>query len=58
VDLAALGSSDDYGLIIVSTHVWDRVSERAKRMPKVVQVQNELDMQSLEEIRIRAGILV
>lgn len=57
-DLAAVADSGTYGLIIVSAHVWDRVPEKARRSANVALVQNELDMQSLEQVRIAAGILV
>jgi hypothetical protein len=56
-DLGALAETDDYRLIVVSIHLWEQVSERARRQPKVVYTQYEPDMQSLEEIRLRAGVL-
>jgi hypothetical protein len=57
VDLGALAETDEYQLIVVSIHVWDHVPERARRQPKVVYSQYEPDMQSLEEIRLQAGVL-
>lgn len=56
-DLGALAETDEYRLIVVSIHVWDQVTERARRRSKVVCSQYDPDMQSLEEIRLRAGVL-
>lgn len=57
VDLAALAETDEYRLIVVSIHFRDQVSERVRRQPRVVYSQYEPDMQSLEEIRLKAGVL-
>jgi DNA-binding transcriptional regulator YhcF (GntR family) len=56
-NLGALAETDEYRLIVVSVHVWDEVPERARRRAKVVCSQYDPDMQSLEEIRLKAGVL-
>jgi hypothetical protein len=56
-DLAQVAAQGSYRLVVVSVHVWDKLPERARRMPNVVQSESEPDMQSLEEIRLPAGVL-
>ena len=57
-DMSALAANGHYRLIIVSVHLWDEVPEAAKQSPIVIANQNEPDSESLEEIRIPAGVLV
>lgn len=57
-DWAELGEIDRYPLIVVSRHVWEQVPEKTRRLPHVVPSDNELNMESLEKARVRAGVLV
>lgn len=57
-DLADLAARGEYRLIIVSVHLWDGLPGQIRRSSRVVRTQNEFDVQSLEEIRISAGIIV
>jgi len=56
-DVGAVAETGVYRLIIVSVHVWDQISERARRKSNVVCSQYEPEVQSLEEIRLKAGVL-
>lgn len=47
-----------FALVIVSTHIWDELPENVRRLPNVVRSESEPDMESLEEIRISAGVPV
>jgi GntR family transcriptional regulator len=56
-DLAQVAAQGTYQLVVVSVLVWDQLPERVRRMRSVVQSESEPDMQSLEEIRLPAGVL-
>jgi len=53
-DLVANGK---HGLIIISPHLWHEIPDKLKKLPVMIRSQNEPDPQSLEEIRIQAGVL-
>jgi len=57
-DLADEVESGRYRLAVVSRHIWDEIPERARRLANVVPNENQLVMESLERIRVAAGILV
>jgi hypothetical protein len=56
-DLGVLADTGRYRLIIVSIHVWEKISERARRRSNVACSQYVPEVQSLEEIRLKAGVL-
>lgn len=58
VDLESREIQKEYALIVVTSHMWDAVPEKIKRLQTVVPSQRELDMHALEEIRLSAGVLV
>lgn len=57
-DFLRLQDTRRQALIIVSAHVWDELPEKLRELPNVVVAHYEVDMHSLEEIRIAAGILI
>jgi DNA-binding transcriptional regulator YhcF (GntR family) len=57
-DLAAAASDGEYGLLVVSWHIWDDIPEEARRLDNVVSSENEIIMESLERTRTAVGILV
>ena len=57
-DFAAEAASGKYQLIVLNPPVWTQVPPRVRRLPRIVSVFSELDMQSLEQIRIAAGVVL
>jgi GntR family transcriptional regulator len=57
-DLTGLANTDEFKLVVVSSHVWDDLPEKAKKLPMVVRSDTEPDMESLEQIRISAGVFI
>lgn len=47
-----------YRLIVLFPHVWQRTPVKIRRMTRAVRVSVELDPESLEELRVAAGVLV
>ena len=47
-----------YRLIVASAHVWDEIPERVRRSRRVVRSQSEPDLQSIEELRLAAGVVI
>lgn len=56
-DLAVLAKNASPELIVVSYHLWDELPETARRSPKIIQTETEIDMASLEAMRNRAGVI-
>jgi GntR family transcriptional regulator len=56
-DLVALAKESDRELIVVSYHLWDELPETARRNPKIIPTETEIDMASLEAMRNRAGVI-
>ena len=57
-DLTSFVLAQRYGLALFSPLVWEKLPARAKRMVRVAPAFSEPDPQSLEEIRIAAGVLM
>ena len=57
-DLVTLAKARRYRLILLFPLVWEQMPAKIKRMATTVRVVMEPDPQSLEEVRIAAGILV
>lgn len=57
-NLAELVRSGKYRLIIVSNRLWDNFPPPLKKMRRITHPRLEVDRTSLEEARIRAGIIV
>jgi len=57
-DLADDVERGRYRLAVVSRHIWDDIPEKARRLPNVIPNENVLVMESLERVRVAAGILV
>jgi DNA-binding transcriptional regulator YhcF (GntR family)/vacuolar-type H+-ATPase subunit F/Vma7 len=47
-----------YQLILLFPHVWERTPAKIRRITRAVRVVVEPDLQSLEEVRVAAGVLV
>lgn len=54
--LSELAASRKYDLILVSTHLWNQIPEHTKNI--VIRAETQVDLQSLEEARIAAGIIM
>jgi GntR family transcriptional regulator len=47
-----------YRLIVASVHVWEKLPEKVRRMPNVIESQSEPEPESLEKVRMLAGVIV
>jgi DNA-binding transcriptional regulator YhcF (GntR family) len=50
--------SPKYSLVIFSNRIWDEIPEKVKKMPRVIHPMMDIDLASLESIRIRAGVVI
>ena len=57
-DLAELAVTEKYRLLIVSGHLWEGLPEKARRLASVIPTVTQIDMESLETVRVQAGVLL
>ncbi len=57
-DPARFVKSKNYQLVIFSNRIWDEIPEKVKKMPRVTRPMMDIDLASLESIRIRAGVVI
>lgn len=57
-NLAKIARSGQYDLILISNRMWDDISDDLKRLKVISRPKLEVDRISLEEARIRAGVIV
>ena len=57
-DLAELAVTEKYRLLIVSVHLWEGLPEKARRLASVIPTETQIDMESLETVRVQAGVLL
>lgn len=50
--------SGKYNLVIFSNRIWDVIPERVRKLPRVTRPLMEIDLASLEGVRIRAGVVI
>jgi hypothetical protein len=55
--LAQALESSKYQLVVVSNPIWEQLPEATRKQPKLMRPVFEMDKSSLEEARLRAGIL-
>lgn len=53
-----LDEEKELGFIIVSLHLWDNMPERARVLDKVIRANTTFDTDSLEAVRVPAGVLI
>jgi hypothetical protein len=49
-------SKDD--LVLFSNRLWNSIPEKVKRNPRVTRPLMEIDLSTLESVRIRAGVVI
>ena len=57
-DLVELAVTEKYRLLIVSVHLWEGLPEKARRLASVIPTETQIDMKSLETVRVQAGVLL
>ena len=57
-DLAELAVTEKYRLLIVSVHLWEELPEKARRLASVIPTETQIDMESLETVRVQADVLL
>ena len=57
-DLAELAVTEKYRLLIVSGHLWEGLPEKARQLASVIPTVTQIDMESLETVRVQAGVLL
>jgi len=57
-DFHTFVKSTRYQKVIFSNRVWEEVPEDLKKHPKVTHPHMEVDLASLENARIRAGVIL
>ena len=53
-----LERESEFARILVSLHLWDALPAKAAALDKVVEAKPTLDMDSLEAVRVPAGVLI
>ena len=57
-NLDALARSGRYARIVISNRLWEQMSEKVRNLPNVTRPQLQIDLPSLEEARIKAGVII
>lgn len=50
--------SGKYNMVIFSNRIWEAIPERVRKLPRVIRPLMEIDLASLESVRIRAGVII
>jgi DNA-binding transcriptional regulator YhcF (GntR family) len=56
--LQSLVRSRRYALVVVSNRIWETLDPAIRKLPGITRPQLRIDLASLEEVRIKAGIIV
>ncbi|MBZ5539869.1 MAG: GntR family transcriptional regulator [Acidobacteriia bacterium] len=57
-DLEKFVRSGKYQLVIFSNRIWNQVPDKVKKLPRVTRPLMDMDLSSLESVRIRAGVVL
>jgi len=57
-DLERFVKSAKYQKVIFSNRIWDKVPDRLKKHPRITRPIMDIDLSSLESVRIRAGVIL
>jgi len=57
-NIAKLAQSKLYSCVVISNRLWENLPESIRKMPGITRPQLHIDPASLEEVRIRAGVIV
>ena len=57
-DLEAFVRAGKHHLVIFSNRIWDQIPDKVKKLPRVTRPLMEMDLASLESVRIRAGVVI
>jgi len=57
-NLYALARSGKYARIIISNRLWEDVPDKVKALPNVTRPHLQIDLRSLEEARMVAGVII
>lgn len=57
-DLAKFVKSGKYQLVLFSNRIWNQVPEKVRKMRQVSRPMMDIDLSSLESVRIRAGVVL
>ena len=57
-DLARMVRSREYAKVLVSNRLWEQLPESIRHMPGITRPQLEIDLASLEDARIKAGVIL
>ena len=57
-DLAALAHSGRYAKLVISNRLWEQLPDSIRQLPGVTRTHMEIDLPSLEQARLKAGVIV
>lgn len=57
-DPARFVKTKKYHLVIFSNRIWDQIPDKVKKMSRVTRPMMDMDLASLENVRIRAGVVI
>lgn len=57
-DITKLVRSRQYSRVVISNRLWENLPESIRKLPGITRPQLHIDPASLEEVRIKAGVIV
>jgi GntR family transcriptional regulator len=57
-NVRSLAQSGRYSRILISNRVWENLPQSVRKLPRITRPQLHIDPTSLEEVRIKAGVIV